>query len=48
MPGVWDHDGMDTAVPFQQAKDSHLSGSAPTSFSFAMSAEIALIDFDLT
>lgn len=39
---------MDTAMPFQQAEDGHFPGSAPTSFSFAMPTEIALIDFDFT
>ena len=39
---------MDAAMPFQQAKDSHFSGSTPAPFSFAMSTEIALIDFDFT
>ncbi|GBQ72369.1 hypothetical protein AA15237_1348 [Komagataeibacter xylinus NBRC 15237] len=48
MPGIRDHDGMDAAMPFQQAKDSHFPGRAPASFSFAMSTEIALIDFDFT
>ncbi|GBQ74826.1 hypothetical protein AA0521_2551 [Komagataeibacter intermedius NRIC 0521] len=46
MSGIGDHDGMDTAMPFQQAEDGHFPGSTPTSFSFAMSTEIALIDFD--
>lgn len=37
---------MDTAMPFQKAEDVHFSDSAPVSFSFAMSTEIALVDFD--
>ncbi|AXY20864.1 hypothetical protein CD178_00024 [Komagataeibacter saccharivorans] len=39
---------MDTVMPFQQAEDGRFPGSAPTSFSFAMPTEIALIDFDST
>ncbi|AXY23191.1 hypothetical protein CD178_02444 [Komagataeibacter saccharivorans] len=39
---------MDTAMSFQQAEDGHFSGSAPASFFFAMSIEMALIDFDFT
>ncbi len=48
MSGMEDHDGMDTAVPFQQTENGHFPGGAPASFSFAMSAEIAFIDFDFT
>ncbi len=39
---------MNAARPLQQTKDSDFSGSASAPFTFAMSTEIAFIDFDLT
>ncbi|GBQ11728.1 hypothetical protein AA16663_0963 [Komagataeibacter rhaeticus DSM 16663] len=48
MPGIGDHDRMNAVRPLQQTKDGNFSGSVSASFAFAMSTEIAFIDFDLT
>ena len=48
VPGIGDHDRMNTARPLQQTKDGDFSGSASAPFAFAMPTETAFIDFDLT
>ena len=39
---------MNAATPLQQTKDGDFSGSTSAAFTFAVSTEIAFIDFDLT
>ena len=48
MPGIGDYDHMNAATPLQQTKDGDFSGSTSAAFAFAVSTEIAFIDFDLT
>src|ERR1700744_6050677 len=45
--GAWDHHRVDAPAAFQQSKHRDLSGGATAAFPLAMTAKIALIDFNL-
>ncbi|QBL93227.1 hypothetical protein KSAC_09860 [Komagataeibacter saccharivorans] len=42
-----DHHGMDVTTALEKPEDGDFSGGAPGSFVFTVSAEMALVDFDL-